>query len=432
MDAGLEIFGLKELTVPSSSTAKRADAYAWIAAQQSQITADLIELANQNSGSEHLTGLLQVAQWLEDRMDLPHAQFHYVALPARHTIDDQGNELAVETGPALRWDFQPDHPRRVLLAIHYDTVFGAADPFQTCELLTADRLQGPGVADAKGGILVIRAALQALSRFSLADAIGWTVLLTPDEELGSPSSKQLFEQLAPEFDFALLFEPTLPSGELVAQRKGSGNYTLVVHGRAAHAGRHFEQGRNAVVELARILPPIAELSGQRPGLTVNVGQIHGGAAVNLVPDLALARLNVRVGDIMSAKWFEQQLKRFVCELNELDGFRCRSVGEIASPPKMVTDEMQQLMRAIEQASLDAGGRDVHWKETGGVCDGNKLAAAGLVNVDTLGPIGDGLHSRCEWVSLSSIVDKAQLVVNLLSRFSAGEFSMLQRQRFETE
>ncbi|MCA9160979.1 MAG: hydrolase, partial [Planctomycetales bacterium] len=361
-----------------------------------------------------------------------HAEFHRIALPPRHTIDDHGNELAVETGPALRWDFQPEQRRRVLLAIHYDTVFGAADPFQSCELLTVDRLQGPGVADAKGGIMVIRTALQALSHFMLAEDIGWTVLLTPDEELGSPSSKQLYEQIAPDFDFALLFEPALPTGELVAQRKGSGNYTLVVQGRTAHAGRHFEQGRNAVVELCRILIRIAELSGKRPGLTINVGNIQGGEAVNIVPDLALARLNVRVGDTSSAKWFEQQLKHFVSELNAMDGFRCRSLGELASPPKMVTDEMQQLMRAVEDASLDAGGRIVHWKETGGVCDGNKLAAAGLVNVDTLGPIGDGLHSRSEWVSLSSIVDKTQLVVNLLSRFSAGALSMLQRQRFETE
>ncbi len=418
--------------MPSSSTDKRNHAYAWIAAQQSQITADLIELANQNSGSEHLTGLLQVAQWLEDRMNLPHAGFHRIALPPRHTVDDCGNELAVETGPALRWDFQPERQRRVLLAIHYDTVFGAADSFQSCELLTVDRLQGPGVADAKGGIMVIRTALQALNHFMLAEDIGCTVLLTPDEELGSPSSKQLYEQIAPDFDFALLFEPALPTGELVAQRKGSGNYTLVVHGRSAHAGRHFEQGRNAVVELCRMLIRIAELSGKRPGLTINVGNIQGGEAVNIVPDLALARLNVRIADTSSAKWFEQQLKQFVSELNTMDGFRCRSLGELASPPKMVTDEMQQLMRAVEDASLDAAGRIIHWKETGGVCDGNKLAAAGLVNVDTLGPIGDGLHSRSEWVSLSSIVDKSQLVVNLLSRFSAGELSMLQRQRFETE
>ena len=124
---------VKRKTVSSSSTDQRGAAYAWIAAQQSQITADLISLANQNSGSDHLAGLLRVAQWLEDRMDLPHAQFRRIALPARHTIDNHGDEFAVETGPALCWDFQPKQRRRVLLAIHYDTVFGAADPFQTCD-----------------------------------------------------------------------------------------------------------------------------------------------------------------------------------------------------------------------------------------------------------------------------------------------------------
>ncbi len=416
----------------SPSTPQIDEACAWIAARQMQITADLIELANQNSGSEHLDGLLTVAQWLEDRMDLRQAHFQAIALPPRHAIDNNGDELAIETGPALRWDFGHDRARRVLLAIHYDTVFGAADPFQVCELLTNDCLQGPGVADAKGGIMVIRAALQAMTQFELAGEIGWTVLLNPDEEVGSPSSKSLFEQIAPDFDFALLFEPAMPGGELVSHRKGSGNYTVVLNGRAAHAGRHFEAGRNAVAELCRVLAQLDALNGQRPDLTINVGHVQGGTAVNIVPDFAIGRLNIRVGNAASGEWFEQQLRQRVDELNAKDGFRCRSLGGLASPPKPVTDEMQQLMVAVEDASLATGGESIHWKGTGGVCDGNKLAAAGLVNVDTLGPIGDGLHSRSESVSLSSIVAKAQLVVNLLSRYSAGEFAALQRQQFEVE
>ncbi len=408
------------------------DAQAWIAAQQSQIADDLIELANLNSGSENLSGLLTVAQWLEDRMDLRPAQFQAIALPPRHTIDDHGDELAMETAPALRWDFQSERKRRVLLAIHYDTVFGVTDPFQTCELITNDCLQGPGVADAKGGIMVIRAALQALNRFELSAGIGWTVLLTPDEEVGSPSSKSLFERIAPDFDFALLFEPALPGGELVSHRKGSGNYTVIVHGRAAHAGRQFETGRNAVVELCRLLTQLAATSGQQPNLTVNVGQVQGGTAVNVVPDLAIGRLNIRVGDVSSGVWFEQQLQQLLTEINGKEGFRCRSLGGLTSPPKPITDEMQQLMHALDESSMAHSGHSIRWMGTGGVCDGNKLAAAGLTNVDTLGPIGDGLHSRSEWVSLSSIVSRAQLVVNLLSRYSTGEFAALQRQRFEVE
>lgn len=416
----------------NSNSAKIDDARAWIAAQQSQITSDLIELAGLNSGSENLSGLLTVAQWLEDRMDLRQTQFQALALPPRHTIDNNGDELAIETGPALRWDFHTERKRRVLLAIHYDTVFGVNDPFQACELITNDCLQGPGVADAKGGIMVIRTALQALARFDLSAEIGWTVVLTPDEEVGSPSSKGLFERIAPEFDFALLFEPALPGGELVSHRKGSGNYTLVVHGRAAHAGRQFEMGRNAVAELCRLLSQLAALNGQRPDLTINVGQVQGGTAVNIVPDLAIGRLNIRVGEVSSGAWFEQQLQQLLAEIDGKEGFRCRSLGGLTSPPKPVTDEMQQLMRAVDEASIAHSGHSIRWMGTGGVCDGNKLAAAGLVNVDTLGPIGDGLHSRSEWVSLSSIVSRAQLVVNLLGRYSTGEFAALQRQRFEVD
>jgi glutamate carboxypeptidase len=414
--------------VTSSTATQRAAAQAWIAAQRTQTTADLIELANQNSGSEHLAGLMDVAQWLEDRMDLRHTQFQRIALPPRHVVDSQGDELAMETGPALRWDFQPQQPRRVLLCIHYDTVFGPADPFQVCEQLTDDRLQGPGVADAKGGILVIRNALQALTHFELANQIGWTVLLTPDEELGSPSSQQLLKQLAPDFDFALLFEPALLGGQLVSRRKGSGNYTLIVRGQAAHAGRHFEQGRNAVIELCRMVTRLDALNGKRPQLTVNVGQIQGGGAVNVVPDLAIARLNVRVADLAAGQWFEHELQACIDELNYKPGFHCRCLGGLTSPPKLVTAEMQQLMRAVEASSMTLGREPIQWQETGGVCDGNKLAAAGLANVDTLGPIGDGLHSRREWVSLKSIEEQAQLVVELLSRFSTGEHAALERMR----
>ena len=419
------------MTSPTSSR-PIAEACAWLASQQSQLTADLVELANQNSGSQHLPGLLNLAQWLEDRMNLPHARFQRVPLPPRHVIDDRGDELAIETGPLLRWDYHPERSRRVLLAIHYDTVFGPDDPFQSCQRLTAERLEGPGVADAKGGILVIRAALQALINFELAPEIGWSVVLNPDEEVGSPSSRSALDALAPDFDFGLLFEPALAGGELVSRRKGSGNYTLVVHGQAAHAGRNFQQGRNAVVELCRLVDRLAALNHQWADLTINVGRIVGGGAVNIVPDLAVAHVNIRVADMAAAKWFEQQLARGVASVNARSGFRCLSSGGLASPPKLVTGEMQQLMSAVQQATLAAGGSTIKWKESGGVCDGNKLAAAGLPNVDTLGPIGDGLHSRSEWVDLPSIVARAQTVVHLLSGYSAGEFAALQRQRFEAE
>lgn len=402
------------------------DAYAWLETQTSQIEADLIELANQNSGSANLTGLLRVADWLEDRMDLRHTEFNRIHLPPRRMVDNSGKELAVDSGPLLRWDFQPDRPRRVLLAIHYDTVFDANHPFQTCEFLSSDRLTGPGVADAKGGIMVIRSALHALTQFSLASEIGWSVVLNPDEEIGSPSSAEIFRDIAAEFDFGLLFEPAMPGGQLISARKGSGNFDIVVHGKSAHAGRHFDEGRNAVVALSRLLLELDSLNGTRPGLTVNVGSLQGGGPVNVVPNLAVGRINVRLADNASVDWFERQLDQRLAAVNSLEGYHCRRFGGISSPPKLIDERMQQLMLAIENSTVTVGGKPVEWVETGGVCDGNKLAAAGLPNIDTLGPLGDGLHSSAEWVQLSSIVHKAKVIVNLLSRFSQGEYAELSR------
>ena len=371
-------------------------------------------------------------------MDLPGASFRAEPLPARHVIDDHGKELAIESPPMLRWDWVPksaaqlrqdptERLRRVLLAIHYDTVFPADSPFQECQWQDSQRLNGPGVADAKGGIVVIRYALQALLHFGLLKNVGFSVLLNPDEEIGSPSSTRLFNEVAAEFDFGLLFEPALPSGGLVSERKGSGNYTVVVRGRSAHAGRDMASGRNAIVHLSRLLLEMDRLNGQRAGLTLNVGVVRGGTAFNVVPDLAIGRVNVRVADQASVTWVDKQFAKLIAEANQAEGFHCKLHGGITSSPKPLSDPQRQLMLAVEQASLAIGASPIAWQATGGVCDGNKLAAAGLPNIDTLGPRGDGLHSVGEWVDIPSLVEKAQLIVNLLSRFDSGEFAELARQ-----
>ncbi len=393
------------------------DAMVWLNSRQAEITSKLIELADQNSGSENFSGLMRVADWLEDWMDFRDTEFRRIPLPARTVIGNDGREVVIEAAPALQWNHRPDKKRRVLLAIHYDTVFGAQSPFQTCRMLSQDRLMGPGVADAKGGIMVIRYALKALQEFSLANDIGWTVLLNPDEELGSPSSHAYLQSIAPEFEFGLLFEPALPGGELVSERKGSGNFTLVVTGKSAHAGRHFTEGRNAVAALCRLCAQIDTLNGVFPDTTINIGSIVGGGPVNVVPDLAIGRINVRVADREAADWFERKLQELIEHVNEQDGIACRSIGSFTSPPKRMNDKMQQLMLAVERSAMEVLGSKIRWKPTGGVCDGNKLADAGLPNIDTLGPIGDGLHSHAEWVQLSSIVEKAQLIANLLIRYS---------------
>lgn len=408
---------------------KRLSAHRWLESQQGEMVIDLIALCNQNSGSRNLDGLIGVANWLSNWAEFVPATLQRVELPTREGVGDEGEPVTIATGPVLRWDFQPDATRRVLLMIHYDTVFGPDHEFQICEQLSPTLLRGPGAADAKGGIVVLRYALQALLKFGLAPELGWTVLLNPDEEVGSLSSAELIKELAPEFDFGLLFEPALPSGELVSERKGSGNFTISVRGKSAHAGRNFEQGRNAIAELSRLLAAVDELNGQRHDTTINVGFVSGGGPVNVVPDFAIARINARVPDSDSATWFTQQLTRQLAEANNIrDGFQCSWHGLFTSPPKRINPAQMALMQAVEASSLKLDLPPVQWRYTGGVCDGNKLAAAGLPNIDTLGPRGDGLHSSHETVQLDSLVEKAKLLIEILCGFAGGEFDGLLRDK----
>lgn len=404
----------------------------WLDDQLPGMTEDLIELASINSGSENVAGLQKAADWIEGWANFENASFHSLELPHRKVVTSQGDVERRPTGPLLRWDCRPEAPRRVLLCIHYDTVFGADHEFQSCRL-DGDRLHGPGVADAKGGIVLLRYALQALERHASdkgaeLQEFGWSVVLNPDEELGSPNSTSYLQSIAPDFDFGLLFEPSLPSGELVGQRKGSGNFDLVVRGRSAHAGRHFEDGRNAVAQLSRCLVQLDDLNGQRDGTTINIGQIQGGGAVNIVPDLAIGRFNVRVADFESLDWIRQNLDQIMARVNQADGFQVELFGDMTSPPKLVGAEQTNLMSALQSVVQDLESRKLSWKSTGGVCDGNKLAAAGLPNIDTLGPVGDGLHSSREWVQLSTIAEKAKWIASLLQRFAEGDFPELVRPR----
>jgi len=395
------------------------------------MVADLIELCNQNSGSHNLPGLIRVADWLCEWAELLPGTLQRIDLPPCELISDAGEAISVETGPALRWDFKPEAARRVLLMIHYDTVFDATHEFQQCQQLSPTLLRGPGVADAKGGIVVLRFALQALLKFGLAPDLGWTVLLNPDEEVGSHSSLALMQELAPQFDFGLLFEPALPTGEMISERKGSGTFSVLVGGQAAHAGRYFHRGRNAVAEISRMVAAIDGLNGQREETTINVGYISGGGPVNVVADQAIARINVRVADSESATWFIQQLQTLASQTAGREGFTCQVHGGFTSPPKRINAAQQALMQAVNASAVRLNLPAITWQYTGGVCDGNKLAAAGLPNIDTLGPRGDGLHSGQECVQLDSLAEKAKLLVEILCRFADGDFENLRRGKVAT-
>lgn len=393
---------------------KLDSAIQWLQEQQGKMVEELIQLCNINSFSDNLAGLLRTADHLEHLMKDLNVECHRHTLPVRESIDDSGNQTSLPAGPALKWSSSSNNKPSVLLAIHYDTVYPTDHPLQSCVRIDDDRLRGPGVIDAKGGIIVLRWAVLAGLKYGLLEGVSWSILLNPDEEVGSPSTSSLWESMATKFDFGMLYEPCMADNSMVDTRKGTGNFQWLIGGKSAHSGRNFDAGRNAIVHSSKLAVALHELNGQKSGVTINVGRVNGGGPLNVVPDLCSLRANVRVENREQQDWIEAQLESLTDRFHEPEsGFTCRRIGGLASPPKVLDSATKHWMAKVESAAAQIG-QSVGWKGSGGASDGNKLAAFGLPNIDTFGPEGDCLHSPDEWIRLSSLPKKAALSLAVLS------------------
>jgi len=315
---------------------------------------------------------------------------------------------------------RPDAPVRILLNGHFDTVYEADDPFQRCRWLDSTRLNGPGVADMKGGLVTLLAALEAFEQTPHAAKLGWDVLLTPDEETGSHGSAPLFPAAAARVQFALVLEPARPNGDLVQSRKGTGNFTVTCRGRAAHAAKVPNDGRNAILALAEFLLAADRLPAELPGVLVNVGQIRGGGpATNVVPDLAVAELDVRLTRVADRAQLFARLDALVAATNARDGFSLSLAGDFNRPPKECLPLEASLFPQWQRAASDLGLPVPGWVHAGGGSDGNLLSGAGLPCLDGLGPVGDHLHSDQEFVRTDTLAPRAQIAALFLHRLAAG-------------
>jgi glutamate carboxypeptidase len=399
--------------------ANRARAFAHIdAAAPSMI--DTVQVWSRiNSGSAELAGLRRMADALADAFSALPGPLARTPLPPTDRVRADGEIEARANGEALSVRVRPDAPIQVALTGHYDTVFPAASAFQTPRFLDADRLNGPGVADMKGGLLVMLEALKAFETTPYAAHVGYEALLSPDEETGSLASAPLLAALGARAHVGMTYEPALPDGSLAGARKGSGNFSLIVRGRSAHVGRAFADGRNAVAAAARFAVALDALNGARDGVSFNVGAIDGGGAVNVVPDRAVVRFNVRAPDDASRRWAEDALARLVANVAG-EGLTADLHGGITRAPKPLTDAQRQVLGWTRAAGRDLG-LEIAWAATGGVCEGNNLFAAGCANVDTLGVRGGAIHSDEEFALASSFAERAKLSFLLLSGFAEGRF-----------
>jgi len=370
-----------------------------------------------NSGSGNLSGLAMVAGALADCFSSLPGELRLLDPAPVTAVDAGGRELAVSHGQNLHLTVRPNAPVQLLFTGHMDTVYPADHPFQDLELRDDGVLGGPGVADMKGGLAVMLAALTAWEAATGAERIGYEVVINSDEEVGSPGSAALIAQAAQGKRAALTYEPAaLPDGTLAGARPGSGNFSFVVTGRAAHAGRNPEDGRNAVVAAADLALRLRRLTAT--GLSVNVARLDGGGPNNVVPDRAVLRVNLRPVDDERQARAEAGIVSAVAEVARGHEVAIHPHGGFGRPPKPMTHEMERLFRLVKGAGDDLG-QPIAWQPSGGVCDGNNIAACGVPVVDTMGVRGGKIHSEEEYLIVGSLPERAALSALTMARL-AGE------------
>lgn len=388
--------------------------------QQQSMIQLLTDWVNINSGTDNIEGLQKMFAALEASFIKLGSELKSIPLSPRQKIDALGNQIEIPVGNALEIIQRPELKRRVFLGGHMDTVYSSLSSFQNAEMLSQNVMRGPGAADMKGGLLIMLKALEIFESSPWAKNIGWNLIINPDEEIGSVSSETLILESARNCQMGMIFEPSFSDGNLVSSRKGSMNYSVVARGKAAHAGRDFHQGRNAIMALANFAVGADALNNPSTGTTVNIGYIQGGGAVNIVPDLAICKLNVRCDLAEEQMIVDKLLKDLIAECNKIEGIDIQLFQEGFRAPKPFDAGTKKLFETLQSCShyLDL---DLAWRPSGGVCDGNILALAGVPCIDTLGAVGGNIHTHDEYVELESLPKRAALAALMLMHFAAEQY-----------
>jgi glutamate carboxypeptidase len=319
----------------------------------------------------------------------------------------------------LQVNFGGKSAKPVLLLGHYDTVYPVgALASMPCSIL-GNKLTGPGVLDMKSGIALMLHALAALQDWSGESSPNKAtgalprpvnVLLVSDEEVGSDSSRRITEALAKRAAAVLVLEPAYGLvGSVKTARKGVGDYTVKITGKASHAGLDFQKGVNAILELARQIEKISSFTDLKKGLTVNVGTVNGGTRTNVVPAEASAQVDVRIARLKDAAEIDKKM-RSLRPFNR----KCQIeiTGGINRPPMERTAGVAALY-----AQAAAIARDLGWKlgeaAVGGGSDGNFTAGLGIPTLDGLGGVGDGAHAPHEHILISELPRRAALIAGLI-------------------
>jgi glutamate carboxypeptidase len=377
-----------------------------VAARSEAFVDDLRTMVNVDCGSYTPSGVNRIADLCEQRFDAggwrvertPHAP--------------EGNEPQLGDLVIGRLAGADGGPR-VLLVGHMDTVFDEGTVAQRPFRIEGDTAFGPGVSDMKGGLLTGFAAVEALQEAGF-DRFGHiTYVCNPDEEVGSPFSGPVIRDLAPQHDVAFVLEGARANGDIVSARKGITDFRIDVTGRAAHAGVEPEKGRSAILAAAHLTIAIQALHGRWPGVTVNVGVVHGGTRTNVVPERCELHVDLRSPEAETLDAAAAEIERICAEDTMPDVSAVVHANGWHRP--MEKKEGGARLADIAVAVAAELGFEVRDAATGGASDANTTSAAGTPTLDGLGPVGGDDHAPGEWLDLASVVPRVSLLAGIVTR-----------------
>jgi glutamate carboxypeptidase len=368
-----------------------------------------------NSKQDEIISFIQEMVECESPSDSPQDVNRFVDLLVTRTSDVARAEVfgAEGLGHHLRltFDFGGKTEGQILGLGHSDTVWPLGTlrtmPFRNA----SGRLWGPGVLDMKSGLAFFIYAVRALRETGVTPKNSVVLLIVSDEEVGSRTSRRLTEAEAKQSDYVLVLEPgTGLTGKVKTSRKGVGNYTIRVSGKAVHAGVDFAAGASAIVEAAKQVQKIASFTDLRRGTTVNPGLISGGTRTNVVAAQAQIGVDVRVVRVRDAELLDRKFH----SLRPVDR-RCtlEVQGGLNRPPMERTKNIERLFGSAKKIARKVGLK-IEQSTTGGGSDGNFTAALGIPTLDGLGGVGEGAHATNESILIDRIADRTALLAALLA------------------
>jgi len=378
---------------------------AYFSDRRDEIVSTIRELVEIESPSDNKAAADRLAESIAGKFSRLGGEIRF------HRAQHFGNHVQV--------NFGGKSAKPVLLLGHYDTVYPVGTLASMPCRAAGNKLTGPGVLDMKSGIALMLHAIAALQDWAKEDwnreSRGWlprpvTVLLVSDEEVGSGSSRRITEALAKRAAAVFVLEPSYgPQGAVKTARKGVGDYTVKVTGKASHAGLDFEKGVNAIRELARQIEKISGFTDLKKGLTVNVGIVSGGTRTNVVPAEAAAQVDVRIARLKDAAGIDKKMR----SLRAFDR-RCKIEisGGINRPPMERTAGVAALYGQARAIARDLGWR-LGEAAVGGGSDGNFTGGLGIATLDGLGGVGDGAHAQHEHILISELARRAALIAGLI-------------------